>query len=70
MVRALLAVGFVEARTTGDHIMLERDDVARPVVVPKWDDLPDFIVANNLRTAGISRKRYIELLTGKKRRKK
>jgi hypothetical protein len=36
--------------------------VNRPVVIPKYAAVPVFIIKNNLRTAGISRDRYFELL--------
>jgi len=36
--------------------------VLRPVVVPKYAAVPVFIIKNNLRTAGMSRERYLELL--------
>jgi hypothetical protein len=34
----------------------------RPVVIPKYAAVPVFIIKNNLRTAGMSRDRYFELL--------
>ena len=37
--------------------------VLRPVVVPRYDALPVFIIKNVLRTAQISRDRYLELLS-------
>jgi hypothetical protein len=36
----------------------------RPVVIPAWKEVPVFIIKNNLRTAGMSRERYVELLNG------
>ncbi len=36
--------------------------LARPVVIPKYASIPVFVIKNNLRTAGISRERYLELL--------
>jgi hypothetical protein len=36
--------------------------VARPIVVPKYASVPVFIIKNNLRTSGMSRDRYFELL--------
>jgi len=36
--------------------------VSRPIVIPKYSAIPVFIIKNNLRTAGISRDRYFELL--------
>ena len=41
-----------------------RPGVLRPVVIPKYSSVPVFIIKNNLRTAGISRERYFELLKG------
>jgi len=34
----------------------------RPIVIPKYKNIPVFIIKNNLRSSGISRDRYFELL--------
>ena len=54
--------GFTHVLTEGDHMVFTKPGVLRPVVVPKYSALPVFIIKNNLRTAGISRERYFELL--------
>jgi len=54
--------GFKCVRTEGDHFVYVKPAVARPVVIPDWDEVPVFIIKNNLRTAGISRDEYFELL--------
>ena len=36
--------------------------ILRPIVIPKYAAVPVFIIKNNLRSAGISRERYFELL--------
>lgn len=54
--------GFTHVRTEGDHMVFTRPGILRPVVIPKYANLPVFIIKNNLRTAGISRERYFELL--------
>ena len=54
--------GFTHVRTEGDHLVFTRLGVLRPVVIPKYQSIPVFIIKNNLRTAGISRERYFELL--------
>lgn len=54
--------GFIHARTEGDHMVFTRAGSLRPVVIPKYASLPVFIIKNNLRTAGISRELYFELL--------
>ncbi len=55
--------GFMCVRTEGDHSVYVKSGVARPVVIPDWDEVPVFIIKNNLRTAGISRDEYFELLS-------
>lgn len=47
---------------TGDHIELKKDGAKRRLVVPKYRNIPVFIIKNNLKTAGITRERYFELL--------
>ena len=36
--------------------------IKRPIVVPRYNPVPVFIIRNVLRTAQISRERYFELL--------
>ena len=55
--------GFKCVRTEGDHFVYVKSGVARPVVIPEWDEVPVFIIKNNLRTAGISRDEDFELLS-------
>jgi predicted RNA binding protein YcfA (HicA-like mRNA interferase family) len=54
--------GLVLARERGDHMVFTKPGIMRPVVVPRYDPLPVFIIKNVLRTAHISRERYFELL--------
>ena len=51
--------GFVLARQRGDHMVFVKAGIERPVVVPRYDPLPVFIIKNVLRTARISRERAI-----------
>jgi len=63
IVRVLELEGFVLARQRGDHmVFVTKTGIERPVVVPRYDPLPVFIIKNVLRTARISRERYFELL--------
>ena len=62
IVRVLEREGFALARERGDHMVFTKPEIPRPVVVPRYDPLPVFIIKNILRTAGISRERYFELL--------
>jgi predicted RNA binding protein YcfA (HicA-like mRNA interferase family) len=62
LVKIFEAEGFVCVRTEGDHMVFTKSGVIRPVVIPKSNAVPVFVIKNNLRTAGISRERYFELL--------
>ena len=54
--------GCILVGQTGDHLELKKISAKRRIVIPKYRDIPVFIIENNLKTAGISRKRYFELL--------
>jgi predicted RNA binding protein YcfA (HicA-like mRNA interferase family) len=62
LVRVLEFEGFALARESGDHMIFTKRGVDRPAVVPRYNPLPVFIIKNVLRTARISRERYLELL--------
>ncbi len=62
LVRVLQQEGFVLARERGDHMIFTKQGILRPVVVPRYAQLPVFIIKNVLRTARVSRERYFELL--------
>ena len=54
--------GFQCVRVEGDHFVYVKPGVPRPVVIPEWDAIPVFIIKNNLRTAGMTREQYFELM--------
>ena len=55
--------GFVVKRQKGDHLILTKPGVKRPVVIKTSPrEVPVTHILTNLRTAGISRERYFELL--------
>lgn len=62
LVRVLEAEGFTFVRERGDHIIFTKSGTLRPIVVPRYDALPVFIIKNVLRTAQISRERYLDLM--------
>lgn len=62
LARVLELEGFRLAREEGDHMIFNKPGIRRPVVVPRYNPLPVFIIKNALRTAQISRERYFELL--------
>ncbi len=62
VIRILELEGFTLVRERDDHMIYTRAEILRPIVVPRYDPLPVFIIKNVLRTARISRERYLELL--------
>jgi predicted RNA binding protein YcfA (HicA-like mRNA interferase family) len=60
--RVFELAGFSCVRIEGDHFLLTRPGLARPLVIPDYDEVPVFIIRNNLRTAGLSREEYFRLL--------
>ena len=62
LVRVLEMEGFAFVRERGDLMIYTKAGILRPIVLPRYDALPVFIIKNVLRTAQISRERYLELL--------
>jgi predicted RNA binding protein YcfA (HicA-like mRNA interferase family) len=54
--------GWKLSRIKGDHLVYSKDGFVRPVVIPKDPVVEVFIIKNNLKTAMISREKYLELL--------
>jgi len=61
--KVFLSAGFTFARQEGSHRSYTKTGAIRPVVIPTYDEVPVFIIRNNLRTAGISRDDYFRLLS-------
>lgn len=55
--------GFTVSRRKGDHIIMTKPGVSRPVVIKSSPhQVPVTHIRTNLTTAGMSRERYFELL--------
>lgn len=64
LVRVFELDGFTVVRQKGDHLILTKPGVNRPVVIKTSPgEVPVAHIMTNLRTAGISRERYFELLS-------
>ncbi len=50
------------ARTQGDHLIYYSPGANRPVVIPKYREVPVFVIRNNMKIIGMSREKYFELL--------
>ncbi len=55
--------GFTYKRQNGSHRFYTKAGIIRPIVIPAYKTpLSTHIIRSNLRTAGMSRDRYFELL--------
>ena len=54
--------GCIYVRTKGDHLIYHYPGAVRPVIIPKYKEVPVFVIRNNMRIAEMSRKDYLELL--------
>lgn len=55
-------LGYRMAGQKGSHIKLEKAGVARPLIVPRYDEVGKDIIAGLIRTAGITREAFLSLL--------
>jgi predicted RNA binding protein YcfA (HicA-like mRNA interferase family) len=63
LVRVFEPAGFTVARQKGDHLILTKPGARRPVVIKASTcDVPVTHILSNLRTAGMPRREYLQLL--------
>jgi predicted RNA binding protein YcfA (HicA-like mRNA interferase family) len=62
LIRVFEQDGFRYDRQVGDHLIFVKPGIRRPLVIPTYREVPVFIIKNLLRTSGMSRERYFELL--------
>ena len=56
----VLAVGCVLKRKSGSHMIYDKEGLRRPVVFNRDTALPVFIIVNNLKVLGVSKKEYLQ----------
>ncbi len=61
-VKIFEAAGCTYVRTQGDHLVYHYPGAIRPVVIPKYKEVPVFIIKNNMKIIGMSRETYLSLL--------
>ncbi|HEX7319348.1 MAG TPA: type II toxin-antitoxin system HicA family toxin [bacterium] len=49
-------------RQKGDHMVYSHPSARRPVIIPKYDEIPVSIIRINMKTVGMIREQYFELL--------
>lgn len=62
LIRVFERDGFRFHRQEGDHQMHVKTGLKRPLVIPMYREVPVFVIKNLLRTSGMTRERYLELL--------
>lgn len=50
------------AGSVSDYLIHTKPGIKRPLAIPMYEAVPVFIIKNLLRTAGMTRERYFELL--------
>jgi predicted RNA binding protein YcfA (HicA-like mRNA interferase family) len=54
--------GFVFVRQASSHKVYEKNGVLLPVIIPQYEEIDVDIIRGLLRTAGMSRNRYFDIL--------
>jgi len=62
--------GCVEERIKGDHLIMSRSGMARPLVIKMDKRLGEDIVRSNMRTLGLDRKQFEQLLDQVRRKRR
>ena len=54
--------GCVYSHTEGDHKIYHFKGAKRAVVIPKYKDVPVFIIKNNMKTVGMDNNQFYKLV--------
>lgn len=57
-----ILAGWSESRVKGDHLIMTRVGMARPIVIKMDPDLGDDIIHSNKRTLGLNTSQFKDLL--------
>ena len=63
-VRIFEAYGCTFVRQRGDHMVYVHPKARRPVIIPRYDEVPVTVIKTNMSTVGMSREEYFALLEG------
>lgn len=62
LIRIFEKVGYRKIGGKGSHVTMQRKGSPRPIVIQaNKKDLPDFIISNNIKIAGMTREKYFRL---------
>jgi predicted RNA binding protein YcfA (HicA-like mRNA interferase family) len=62
LIKVFLKVGCDYKRKKGSHHILRCPNCIRPVVIPEYNEIDVEIIKNNLKTAGLSKEEYLNIL--------
>lgn len=62
LIKVFERFGCTYVRTKGDHLVYHYPGAIRPIVIPKYKEVPVFVIKNNMRIVGMTREKYLELL--------
>lgn len=62
LVKIFESLGYVKARQKGSHISMVKSGSPRPIIVPAHAEVSIGVIQSCLRTAGIDRDEYFNLL--------
>ena len=65
-----LYLGCSDSRTKGDHHIMTRPGLARPVVIKMDRQLGEDIIRSNMQTLGLTKKQFLEALAHVRRQTK
>ena len=54
--------GFVYDRTKSSHYIMKKQGMLRALVIPMYSEVQVYVIGGLLRTARLTRRRYLELL--------
>jgi len=61
LIKIFEAAGCNYSHTKGDHMIFRHDKAIRPLVIPKYKEVPVFIIKNNMKIIGLTREEYLDL---------
>ena len=65
-----LHLGCVDSRTRGDHLIMSKPGLARPIVIKMDRNLGEEIIRSNMHTLGVTKDDFEKLLERVRRLKK
>ena len=62
LIKVFKRAGFVVVRRESSHIMMEKESLPRPLVIPSYPEVPVSVIKGLLRSACMTREEYFRNL--------